>query len=68
MAKRRRPNHVVASEFAQEFAVLVRKYMPNYPVEDSKDMDLLYRMGDHTSCFSPYVWSKEFDVNQGEST
>lgn len=55
-------NHEKAQQFAEDFAKLVRKYIPT-PIRDCTPVEenLLARMQDMTSCYSPYVWSEEFD-------
>ena len=42
--------------FAQEFKTLVRKYMPEYPNNET-DAILLARMQEQTSCYNPWIWA-----------
>lgn len=48
-----------AEEFQNEFAALVRKYLPEYPRTPAEE-DLLAMMQERTSCYSPYVWTDKF--------
>lgn len=50
--------HEHVQQFAKEFAQLVRKFAPTY------DPNLVAMMQDMTSCFSPYVWSDEFNPKE----
>ena len=50
--------HEHTQQFAKEFAQLVRKFAPTY------DPDLVARMQDMTSCFSPYVWLDEHNPKE----
>jgi hypothetical protein len=50
--------HARCMAFADEFARLVRRYIPEYVSEDAKEM--LPLMQDMTSCYSPYVWDDKF--------
>lgn len=46
-------------EFSRRFAMLVREFMPEYPHDDQGCL-MLMQMQEHTSCYSPYVWSDQF--------
>ena len=54
--------HEHVQAFAEEFAKLVRKFSPTFA--DGNHNNLLVRMQDQTSCFSPYVWSEKFDLKE----
>lgn len=49
--------------FTAEFALLVRKYAPDY-VEAVNTGDFLYRIQEKTSCFNPYVWSSTKSIKK----
>jgi hypothetical protein len=49
--------------FCREFALLVRKYAPDYG-DATADRSLLYRMHGCVNCFNPYVWSDIADLQK----
>jgi len=48
--------HELIQMFAADFKKLVRSYFPT-AIDVTRFTDVVSSMQDHTSCFSPYVWS-----------
>jgi hypothetical protein len=53
-------DHEKLCQFQIEFAKLVRKFVPKYPVT-AEEMHFLMALQDSTSCFNPLVWSKDLE-------
>jgi hypothetical protein len=58
--------HEKAQAFHAEFKVLVRKYVPTFP-QDNTSAEFLSMIQDRTSCFAPYIWSDDTEKVHGNT-
>lgn len=63
--------HTIKEKWLDDFAVLVRKYVPIDPdaIKDAKQSararQLLRDIQDATSCYSPYIWQNKYKPKSG---